>query len=122
MARYQGWTGERKQKCKRGFATKREAAQWEQQFILQKKASMDMELESFCKLCEEDVRPRLKKSTWLTKENIIKSKILPYLGRAYGKGGSYGEPAIIYTVENCIYRGRTGKSPTGVSGHAGNTG
>ena len=46
MARYQDWTGERKQKCKRGFATKREAAQWEQQFILQKKASMDMELES----------------------------------------------------------------------------
>ena len=37
MARYQDWTGERKQKCKRGFATKREAAQWEQQFILQKK-------------------------------------------------------------------------------------
>lgn len=81
MARYQDWTGERKQKCKRGFATKREAAQWEQQFILQKKASMDMELESFCKLYEEDVRPRLKKSTWLTKENIIKSKILPYLGK-----------------------------------------
>ena len=105
MARYQGWTGERKQKCKRGFATKREAAQWEQQFILQKKASMDMELESFCKLYEEDVRPRLKKSTWLTKENIIKSKILPY-----------GEPAIIYTVENCIYRGRTGKIPAGISG------
>ena len=76
MARYQDWTGERKQKCKRGFATKREAAQWEQQFILQKKASMDMELESFCKLYEEDVRPRLKKSTWFTKENIIKSKIL----------------------------------------------
>ena len=88
----------------------------EQQFILQKKASMDMELESFCKLYEEDVRPRLKKSTWLTKENIIKSKILPYLGRAYGKGGSYGEPAIIYTVENCIYRGRTGKIPAGISG------
>lgn len=81
MARYQDWTGERKQKCKRGFATKREAAQWEQQFILQKKASMDMELESFCKLYEEDVRPKLKKSTWLTKENIIKSKILPYLGK-----------------------------------------
>ena len=69
MVRYQDWTGERKQKCKRGFATKREAAQWEQQFILQKKASMDMELESFCKLYEEDVRPRLKKSTWLTKES-----------------------------------------------------
>ncbi len=32
MVRYQDWTGERKQKCKRGFATKREAAQWEQEF------------------------------------------------------------------------------------------
>ena len=42
------WTGENKQIKKRGFATKREAAQWEQQFILQKKACMEMELESFC--------------------------------------------------------------------------
>lgn len=25
MTRYQDWTGERKQKCKRGFKTKREA-------------------------------------------------------------------------------------------------
>lgn len=29
MVRYQDWTGERKQKCKRGFATKREAQEWE---------------------------------------------------------------------------------------------
>lgn len=28
MVRYQDWTGERKQKCKRGFATKREAQEW----------------------------------------------------------------------------------------------
>ena len=85
MARYQGWTGERKQKCKRGFATKREAAQWEQQFILQKKASMDMELESFCKLCEEDVRPRLKKSTWLTKENIYQVQDFTVSGKGLWK-------------------------------------
>lgn len=77
MIRYQDWTGARKQKCKRGFATRKEAADWELQFKLQKKASLDMTMESFCALYEEDVRPSLKQSTWLTKENIIQKKILP---------------------------------------------
>lgn len=81
MIRYQDWTGARKQKCKRGFATRKEAADWELQFKLQKKASVDMTMESFCTMYEEDVRPSLKQSTWLTKENIIQKKILPYLGK-----------------------------------------
>lgn len=81
IIRYQDWTGARKQKCKRGFATRKEAADWELQFKLQKKASLDMTMESFCALYEEDVRPSLKQSTWLTKENIIQKKILPYLGQ-----------------------------------------
>ena len=81
MIRYQDWTGARKQKCKRGFSTRKEAADWELQFKLQKKASADMTMESFCTMYEEDVRPSLKQSTWLTKENIIQKKILPYLGK-----------------------------------------
>ena len=81
MIRYQDWTGARKQKCKRGFATRKEAADWELQFKMQKKANLDMTMESFCALYEEDVRPSLKQSTWLTKENIIQKKILPYLGQ-----------------------------------------
>ena len=81
MIRYQDWTGARKQKCKRGFATRKEAADWELQFKMKKKASLDMTMESFCDLYEEDVRPSLKQSTWLTKENIIQKKILPYLGQ-----------------------------------------
>lgn len=81
MIRYQDWTGARKQKCKRGFSIRKEAADWELQFKLQKKASVDMTMESFCTMYEEDVRPSLKQSTWLTKENIIQKKILPYLGK-----------------------------------------
>lgn len=81
MTRYQDWTGERKQKCKRGFQTKKEAMEWENQFQLQKKASMDMAMESFCKLYKEDVKPGMKRSSWLTKESIIRSKIIPYLGQ-----------------------------------------
>ena len=32
MTQYTDWKGERKPKCKRGFATKREAQDWEQKF------------------------------------------------------------------------------------------
>ncbi len=42
MAWYRDWTGERKQKCKRGFATKREAQEWEHSFQMQTSADLDM--------------------------------------------------------------------------------
>ena len=32
LTRYLDWKGERKQKCKRGFETKREAQEWERVF------------------------------------------------------------------------------------------
>lgn len=75
------WKGERKQKCKRGFPTKKAATEWERQFLMQKQANIDMTLESFVKLYEQDVKPKLKMNTWLTKESIIQKKILPYLGK-----------------------------------------
>lgn len=75
------WKGERKQKCKRGFATKRAATEWEREFLLQKQADIDMSLESFVALYEKDIKPKLKLNTWLTKEHIIQKKILPYLGK-----------------------------------------
>lgn len=81
MIRYMDWQGNRKQKCQRGFETKREAQDFEAQFILKQRADIDMTLESFCELYEEDIKPRLKETTWITKENIIRTKILPYLGK-----------------------------------------
>ena len=81
MARYTDWTGTRKQKCKRGFATKREAQEWERSFQMQTSSDMDMTFEAFAQLYEQDMRPRLKENSWLTKENIIQKKILPYFGQ-----------------------------------------
>ena len=81
MARYTNWKGEHKQKCKRGFPTKREAQEWERTFQLQNAADMDMSFEAFTELYEKDIRPRIKENTWLTKEHIIKTKILPYFGK-----------------------------------------
>ena len=81
MARYVNWKGERKQKCKRGFATKKEAIEWERIFLLQTSSNLDMSFEAFTELYINDVKKRLKENTWLTKEHIIRTKILPYFGK-----------------------------------------
>ena len=77
--RYTDWRGERQQKLKRGFATKKEAQAWEREFLMQKQADINMSFESFVALYEKDVKPKLKLNTWLSKEHIIRTKILPYL-------------------------------------------
>lgn len=69
MARYVNWKGERKQKCKRGFATKKEAQEWERMFQLQNSSDMDMSFEAFTELYIRDMKSRLKENTWLTKEH-----------------------------------------------------
>ena len=38
--RYTDWKGERQQKLKRGFATKREALEWEREFLMEKQADV----------------------------------------------------------------------------------
>ena len=42
--RYTDWRGERQQKLKRGFATKKEAQAWEREFLMQKQADVNMSL------------------------------------------------------------------------------
>ncbi len=81
MVRFEDWKGQRKQKCKRGFATKREAQEWERTFQQQNKGDLDMTFEAFCELYEKDMRPRLKENTWNTKEHIIRTKLMPYFGK-----------------------------------------
>ena len=78
LTRYVDWKGERKQKCKRGFETKREAQEWERVFKQQSAADMDMNFSTFVELYIKDIKPRLKENTWLTKKHIIETKILPY--------------------------------------------
>ena len=81
MTRYRDWKGERKQKCKRGFATKRAAQDWEQKFHMQNAADMDMTFEAFYEIYTKDMKARLKENSWITKQNIVETKILPYFGQ-----------------------------------------
>lgn len=78
---YEDWTGERKKKVKRGFKTRREAKDWEQSFLENKAGTMEMTFAEFYDLYTEDMKPRLRKNTWSTKDYIVQEKILPYFGR-----------------------------------------
>ena len=64
MARYVNWKGERKQKCKRGFATKKEAKEWERMFQLQNSSDMDMSFEAFTELYIRDMKHMADKGTY----------------------------------------------------------
>jgi integrase len=80
QAYYRDWQGKRQRKFKRGFNTKKEAVEWERDFIIQRTDDLNMTFEQFVKVYEEDRRPRLKYNTWLSKEYIINGKLLPYFG------------------------------------------
>lgn len=75
---YDDWRGERSRKLKRGFSTKREAAEWERQFLNRSKGDLDMTFESFIELYKADLKQRLKLNTWIMKESVIDNKITPY--------------------------------------------
>ncbi len=61
---YKDWTGKNCRKLKRGFATKKEALEWETSFLRTKASKMDMTFGEFVTVYEQDVRPKLK-------ENVI---------------------------------------------------
>ncbi|MCL2250029.1 MAG: site-specific integrase [Oscillospiraceae bacterium] len=74
------WTRKTKQSSKRGFTTKREALAWEREQLLKTQADLDMSFSAFVDLYTRDMKPRLRLSTWETKEHMIASKLLPYFG------------------------------------------
>lgn len=76
--RYVNWKGEHARKVKRGFATKREATDWERYFLHENAGNLDMSFETFVDLYKKNLKERLKLSTWQTKVSIIDTKILPY--------------------------------------------
>lgn len=77
---YKDWLGESKSKMRRGFATKKDAQQWEHDFLQKQSASMDMKFASFVEVYFEDKAPRLKERSIMTKWTLFETKIIPYLG------------------------------------------
>ena len=78
---YENWTGKKEKKMKRGFKTRREALEWERIFLQQKTSDLNMTFEDFVPLYIADMKNRFKESTWLTKEHIIRTKLVSYFGK-----------------------------------------
>lgn len=77
---YVNWKGEKLYKKKRGFSTKKEALNWEKEFLSQQAGTVEMTFREFFELYKRDKKPRIRENTWQTKEAIVTTKIMPYLG------------------------------------------
>lgn len=76
--RYKDWRGENQVHKKMGFATKREALEYERQFLVKKSKDLNMPFSDFVDIYMSDIKPRIKYNTYRSKEYIIRDKILPY--------------------------------------------
>ena len=77
---YTNWQGIKKQKWKRGFATKKEALGFEREFLEKQSANPDMTFQNLYEIYMEDMAARLKQSTLLTKKTVLQTHILPFFG------------------------------------------
>ena len=77
---YTDWQGNKQQKWKRGFATKKEALGFERDFLEKQSANPDMTFQNLYEIYMEDMAARLKQSTLLTKKTVLQTHILPFFG------------------------------------------
>ena len=78
--RVKDWTGKEIHKKKRGFNTKKEALQWERDFISQADGSLGMKFKDFVEIYMKDAVPRTRETTYANKRYLFDKKVLPYFG------------------------------------------
>lgn len=103
------WKGVREKKMKRGFETKKAALEWEREFLRQSTADLDMRFETFVELYVSDLKQRLRENTFITKENIIYKKILPFF-KDKKMNAITAKDVIKWQNELLAYRDENGKS------------
>lgn len=78
--KYKDWEGKYRSVTKRGFDTKREALDWERDFLEEKAGNIEVTLVAFSKTYLADIKSRLKPDTFEVKNHIITRWIIPYFG------------------------------------------
>ena len=66
---------ERKKTTKRNFPTKKDALEWERNYLLKQRADLNMKFDTFLELYYENMECKLRENTWRIKTNIIDTKI-----------------------------------------------
>ena len=75
---YIDWQGKRCRHDKRGFTTKKEAQEYEREFLSSTSRDINMSFDSFVDIYMRDLKPQIKLNTYVSKENIIDTHIRPY--------------------------------------------
>lgn len=77
--RYKGFDGKSKKTKKRGFKTKREAKEYENNFLATVKLKAEkIPFKNLTEIYLKDIENRVKVSTFIKKEKILKLRILPF--------------------------------------------
>lgn len=106
---FTNWKGVKEKKMKRGFELKREALDWEREFLQQKNSDLSMSFESFVKIYMDDMKNRIREHTWQTKISIIESKLLPYF-KDRKMSDIAPKDIIKWQNEMIAYRDKNGKA------------
>ena len=75
--RYKDWEGQSKLKHARGFETKDAAEQFEEDFKRMASTKAGMPFEAFCERYLEELKPRVRETTYDARERMIRLKIVP---------------------------------------------
>ena len=75
---YTDWTGKRRQKKKEGFATQREAKEFERDFLERAAGSPDMTFAALADLYLQDYKEHYRPTTYAAKDYNIRTYLLPY--------------------------------------------
>lgn len=78
--RYTTFGGVRKQKKKEGFPTKREAQQFEREFLQKMNGSLSMSMSSLLDLYLEDAKTRVKHTTYIVLTTAVETQFRPAFG------------------------------------------
>ena len=104
--RYRDWMGKTRDLMKRGFKRKRDATEWENDFLQRMAGELDTTFANFYEMYKRALGGRSKDSTWGTKEHIIEHHLLPYFGKMHMQEIS---SADVMRWQNSIMKCRTSK-------------
>ena len=96
---YKDWDGQSRKKLKRGFETKKEAITYERNFTVKMSGSLNMLFEDYFELYKADVIGTIRLNTWMTKEHMIRTKILPFFS---GMKMSEIKPVVVKKWHNVL--------------------
>ncbi|MDU4598153.1 MAG: tyrosine-type recombinase/integrase [Clostridium sporogenes] len=75
---YVDWTGKRKRKKKEGFKRQKDAKDYEREFLNKQSNNTDINFGNLTDIYLEDIKNKIRITTYNQKEFIINSKIVPY--------------------------------------------